>query len=117
MMAYLDLGVAIVFISAAQIAQKIAAHGVFGNDDPRTLIRRLASSPAVWVAVACLAAGTFFWLLTLIRIEVSKAYPMLSLSFVLTAVFARILLKEKVNRRRWLGVALIAVGASLMVLA
>lgn len=116
-LAYLALGVAIMLLSAGQIAQKIAAQKIFGGDSRRSLLLRVICSPATWTAVLLLATGTVFWLLTLSRIEVSKAYPMLSLSFVVTTALARLVLGETVNRYRWLGVALISLGAAMMAIA
>jgi undecaprenyl phosphate-alpha-L-ara4N flippase subunit ArnE len=116
-LAYLVLGIAITFLSAGQIAQKVAAQQIFGGDGQRSLLVRILTSPAIWTAAVLLAAGTLFWLLTLAQLEVSKAYPILSLSFVVTTVLARFFLGETVNGYRWLGVALISLGAAMMAIA
>jgi drug/metabolite transporter (DMT)-like permease len=116
-LAILGLCGSILFLSAGQIAQKFAARQIFDVAAPRALLIRVLYSPALWIAAACLTTGTLFWLLTLSRIEVSKAYPMLSLSFVLTTVLARACVGEAVNRRRWLGVSLVCAGAALMAAA
>jgi drug/metabolite transporter (DMT)-like permease len=107
----------ILFVSVGQIAQKVAAVQLRRPNDLRSVPIRAISNGAIWVAVSCLTFGTLFWLLVLTQLEVSKAYPMLSLSFVVTAGIARLFLAERVSPRRWLGVLLIAAGASIMALS
>ena len=46
--------------------------------------------------------------------DVSLIWPLTSLGFVLTALVARFYLGEEVSRIRWLGVALIVVGATIV---
>jgi multidrug transporter EmrE-like cation transporter len=47
-------------------------------------------------------------------IEVSTAFPMGSIGFVVIAVLSQRLLREPVTRTRWTGIALIIVGVSLL---
>jgi uncharacterized membrane protein len=58
--------------------------------------------------------GLLAWLLALSTIEVSKAYPVLALSFVLTTFLSMAVLKERVSSVRWLGIGLITIGAAAM---
>ncbi len=46
--------------------------------------------------------------------DVSFIWPLTSLSFVMTTLAARFLLKEDVSTVRWAGVALIVIGAALI---
>jgi drug/metabolite transporter (DMT)-like permease len=46
--------------------------------------------------------------------DVSLIWPLTSLGFVLTALSARFILHEQVTMTRWVGVALIVVGAGLV---
>ena len=46
--------------------------------------------------------------------DVSLIWPLTSLGFVITAIAARIILKEEVSALRWAGVVLIVVGAALV---
>jgi undecaprenyl phosphate-alpha-L-ara4N flippase subunit ArnE len=68
------------------------------------------SSGWLWLALASLGFGLLLWLLVLQHLEVSIAYPMLSLNFVLITLAARFLFKEHIDRRHWLGVGLIMLG-------
>jgi len=57
----------------------------------------------------------FICLLVLLKQnDVSLIWPLTSLGFVLTALSARFILHEQVTGTRWIGVALIVVGAALV---
>jgi drug/metabolite transporter (DMT)-like permease len=60
---------------------------------------------------------TFFFLCLLVLLkqnDVSLIWPLTSLGFVLTALSARFILHEQITGTRWLGVALIVLGAALV---
>jgi len=113
-MEYLFLAVAVLLITAGQVMQKLASDKVAGQGPGQSIFLRFALNVEFWIAIGCLGLGTLVWLLTLSSMEVSKAYPMLSLSFVLTTIIARVHLKESVSPVRWIGVCLICAGAALM---
>ena len=54
------------------------------------------------------------WILALSRVEVSIAYPMLSLGYVVNAVAAYYLFGEDVNAMRMSGIFVIIVGVVLV---
>ncbi|MBK3438301.1 4-amino-4-deoxy-L-arabinose-phosphoundecaprenol flippase subunit ArnE [Pseudomonas sp. MF7448] len=94
-----------------QIAQKYAVEGWRGQ--PAGWALKLCS-PWLWSALLCLGLGLLVWLLVLQRLEVGIAYPMLSLNFVLITLVARFVFHEPVDRRHWLGVALVMAGVLLL---
>lgn len=47
-------------------------------------------------------------------LDISTAYPLGALSFVAVTLFSRWLLRETIDLRRWLGLALIVCGAALV---
>lgn len=55
--------------------------------------------------------GTLLFSLCL---EVGIAYPMLSLNFVLITLVARFVFHETIDRRHWVGVALVIGGVALL---
>jgi drug/metabolite transporter (DMT)-like permease len=57
--------------------------------------------------------GAVVWLSVLSKWEVSRAYPMVGLGFVMTAAIGA-LLGEHVTVYRWLGILLISVGVALI---
>lgn len=115
-MSYFFLATTIVLIALGQIAQKLASATMANAIGVPSAIRALLRSKEFWIAGVFLALGLFAWLLTLSVLEVSKAYPLLSLSFALTAMLSRWLLREKINGYRWLGIGLISSGAAIMLM-
>ena len=112
----LDYGLitlSLLLTTGAQILQKLGAdRAVVAEGGP--FIRRLLLRREVWWAVLCLVAGTALWLVVLYRMEVSRAFPFLSLGFVLVMLVSRYYLKETVSPTRWLGVGLIVGGIFLV---
>ena len=50
------------------------------------------------------------WLAALSTLDVSFMYPMLSLAYVVTAIFAFLILGEQIALSRWAGIALVVIG-------
>jgi len=78
------------------------------------LIARGATNRNILVGVLFEAVffGALLYLLS--QRDVSLIWPLTSLGFVITALAARLVLKEEVSWVRWAGVALIVVGAGLI---
>jgi undecaprenyl phosphate-alpha-L-ara4N flippase subunit ArnE len=57
------------------------------------------------------ALATMLWIVALKSIELSRAYPLLGLSYPLVTAMAALLLGERVSRAHWLAVGLITAGA------
>lgn len=110
-MTFLLLVAALIFLTLGQLLQKLAADSVA---DDASFFFRLAQRRELQWAVICMVLGTFCWILVLSRVEVSRVFPVLSLTFVLTTLIARFYLKEVVRPSRWLGVFLICAGVGIL---
>jgi multidrug transporter EmrE-like cation transporter len=75
--------------------------------------RLLASLPVI-AGLGCYALSVVVWILALVRVEVSVAYPMLSLGYVVNAVAAWWLFNESLSGARVAGIAVILVGVWLV---
>lgn len=73
----------------------------------------LLAQPWVAAGLFCYALGAALWLHVLARWDVSKAYPLVGLGFVLT-LFIGLLMGEAVTWRRALGVLMICLGVVLV---
>jgi undecaprenyl phosphate-alpha-L-ara4N flippase subunit ArnE len=105
---------AVALLSTSQVLQKVgAARRLAGARTPSEWIAALFSAELL-AAIACIAAGTALWLAVLYRMDVSRAFPFLSLTTVLVMAASRWYLREPVTPHRWAGVALIAVGIALV---
>jgi len=78
------------------------------------IIAKGAANPSILLGVALEAAffGALLYLLS--QRDVSLIWPLTSLGFVITAIAAKLILKEEVSASRWAGVALIVLGAALV---
>ena len=78
--------------------------------EPIALGTSLVGNPWLWAGMACYAASIGLWLVVLSRAQVSVAYPMLSMGYVLAAVLGVLFLSETVGPARAAGIALICLG-------
>src|SRR5205823_478579 len=77
----------------------------------------LATCAPVIAGLLAWALATALWLVVLAREQLSYAYVLGSLNYVLVPVAARLLFAERIGSLRWAGMALIAVGVAVTVLA
>ena len=75
--------------------------------------RDFVSAPIIG-GLACYAVSVVVWIIALTRVEVSIAYPMLSIGYVLNAIAAWALFGEALTPMRWAGIAVIIVGVYLV---
>lgn len=108
MIDYLLILVVSLLSCAGQLCQKQAASGVPRGSRRRHLL--------VWLSVSLLLLGLAMlaWLAVLQRLPVGRAYPMLSLNFVLVALAARWIWREALGSRQLAGIVLIVAGVALL---
>ncbi|MGA8054389.1 MAG: SMR family transporter [Burkholderiales bacterium] len=110
--------VAVLLGSAGQLLLKagVTAVGHFdlsaGNVLPIGL--KLALQPAILGGISCYVMSLALWIVALSRVEVSVAYPMVSLGYALTAVAAWWLLGESLTPMRLGGIGLIILGVAVV---
>ena len=75
---------------------------------------KLALEPHILGGLTCYVVSVVVWILALSRVQVSIAYPMLSLGYVVTAFIAWAFMGEAVNAMRLTGIAVIIVGVFLV---
>jgi len=75
---------------------------------------RVASQLPILAGLACYALSLVVWIMGLSRTDVTIAYPMLSLGYVVAAVGAWFFLGEAISPQRLLGIAVILVGVVLL---
>jgi drug/metabolite transporter (DMT)-like permease len=74
----------------------------------------LVQHPAILGGLVCYAISVMVWIVALSRVEVSMAYPMLSIGYVVNALLAWWLFGEDVGVQRWLGIGVIVLGVVLV---
>lgn len=75
---------------------------------------RLMAEPYLWTGLVCYGVSVVIWILALSRVEVSIAYPMLSLGYVVNAAAAWWLFGEALGPMRLLGIGIIIVGVYIL---
>src|SRR5260221_153035 len=104
--------------AAAQLLLKAGTNAVgqfeFSAQNIVPVGMKLALEPHIAGGVACYVVSLVVWIMGLSRIEVSIAYPMLSIGYVLNAVAAWYLFGESLTAQKLLGIAFIVAGVFLV---
>jgi multidrug transporter EmrE-like cation transporter len=74
----------------------------------------LATNLPIIGGLFCYVVSVVVWILALSRVEVSIAYPMLSIGYVVNAGLAWFLFGEAVGPQRLIGIAVIIVGVVIV---
>ena len=113
-MTWSKLGALLLFVSAlaaGQVLFKAAARSIkepVGFDLP-TLIH-LVTNPYLLISLAVYAIATIFWVLLLRDTDLSRAYLVVALAFVLVPLAGTFFYQEPLTARLLLGMAIILVG-------
>jgi multidrug transporter EmrE-like cation transporter len=75
---------------------------------------RLLSSMPILAGLTCYVLSVVVWILALARVEVSVAYPMLSIGYVVNALAAWWLFGENLSGARLAGIGVILLGVWLV---
>jgi multidrug transporter EmrE-like cation transporter len=104
--------------AAAQLALKasVGSMGVISltMNTAVPVFARLSTEPWLWVGLACYGISVIVWILALSRVDVSIAYPMLSIGYVVNALAAWSLLGEELTAQRVGGIGIIIVGVFVL---
>jgi drug/metabolite transporter (DMT)-like permease len=81
-----------------------------------SFLATVARKKLLILSILCMA-GSFFAFMALVQVaDLSFAVPASAASVVLETILASVILKERVDRRRWMGVACVAAGVYLLAL-
>ncbi len=118
-MRWVLIGIIVVCNTAGDVLNTagMKRHGEVEHFRPRAiahLLLHLARNPFVMGGVAALALSFAALILLLSIANVSFAIPATAASFLLETILARLILKENVTWKRWLGATLVACGVALL---
>jgi multidrug transporter EmrE-like cation transporter len=104
--------------AAAQLMLKAGTNaiGVIGMVPGQmlALLESIASQPFVLSGLACYVLSVGIWIVALSRVDVSIAYPMLSIGYVVNAIATRYPFGEALTDTRMLGIAVIILGVVII---
>ncbi len=102
-------------------AQLMLKHGMmtlgplsFAGVNPLVKILQIVFSPWVFLGLCTFVISMASHLFVLSKVELSFAYPFLSLAYVAVAIFAYFVFREDLNAWRIAGIAAICVGTILI---
>jgi drug/metabolite transporter (DMT)-like permease len=75
---------------------------------------KVATQLPILAGLACYAISLVVWIIGLSRTDVTIAYPMLSLGYVVSAAAAWYFLGEAVSMQRMLAIGVIMIGVALL---
>ncbi len=111
----------ILFVSVllAVIGQLLMKQGMnqFGSFPITQIVQKtipMLLNPWVFFGFVSFGVSSIFWLAVLSRLNLSIAYPMVSLAYVVVAIASVIFFKENVTLARWLGILVIVFGVFLI---
>ena len=94
---------------------RISQHGDLPPAFPDNALYLLRMFLDPYILSACIAAllAAFLWMAALSKLDLSKAYPFVSLSFALVLIFSTVIFHEPLNIWKIGGVTLIIAGILL----
>ncbi|GHD10600.1 transporter [Tianweitania populi] len=102
-------------------AQLMLKHGMmmlgplsFAGVNPLVKILQIVFSPWIFLGLCTFVVSMASHLFVLSKVEISFAYPFLSLAYVAVAIFAYFVFREDLNAWRIAGIAAICVGTILI---
>lgn len=75
---------------------------------------KIAFQPFILGGLSCYVISVVVWILALSRVQVSMAYPMLSIGYVVNAIIAYYWFGEAVSPMRLAGIGIIIIGVYLV---
>lgn len=86
----------------------------FAGVNPLIKVMQIVFSPWIFLGLTTFVISMASHLFVLSKVELSFAYPFLSLAYVMVAVFAYYVFREDLNALRVAGIGLICVGTVLI---
>jgi len=99
--------------SIAQIVWRKGAGGALSKVSIKNIIKMMMR-PKVIIGLGMYIISALIWILVLSNTEVSYAYPLISLGYVITTILSYAILKEKINKKRILGISVIILGVIIV---
>ena len=115
------IGLALLSVSLGSVGQFLLKVGVnslggfrlSGRQFVKTIIGTLAE-PHIFFGIILFATSMVVWLMVISDAELSRAYPMVSISYVFVALLSHFILGEPMSLLRVSGIAVILLGVILI---
>jgi len=110
------LGVMLNALAQITLKQGMRTIGHFGFslDNIFPILVKVGTNPFILAGLVCYVVSVLVWLMVLSRVEVSFAYPLLSVGYIVTAIAGFWLFNENMGLVRWMGILIICLGVYLI---
>ena len=81
---------------------------------PMDLLIRIFTTPLILMALPLYGLALVLWLVAISRLDLSFAYPILALAFLVNPLLARVMLGEQIPSLRWVGILVICTGVLIV---
>ena len=96
------------------IRKGMLIEGEVGMQNMLSHVGSMITNVWLWGAMICYALSIFLWMSVLSKVEVSYAYPFLSVGYVVSAVAGYALFNENLSPIRIAGIIVICIGVILI---
>ena len=96
------------------IRKGMLIEGEVGMQNMLSHVGSMITNVWLWGAMICYALSIFVWMSVLSKVEVSYAYPFLSVGYVVSAVAGYALFNENLSPIRIAGIIVICIGVILI---
>jgi multidrug transporter EmrE-like cation transporter len=86
----------------------------FSFENMIPILIKVSVNPFILAGLTCYVLSVLVWLMVLSRVEVSFAYPLLSIGYVVTAFAGFLFFDENMGYIRWAGILIICLGVYLI---
>jgi multidrug transporter EmrE-like cation transporter len=104
--------------AAAQLALKKGMADIgqftFSMENIWPVFIKVGANPFILAGLLCYVISVLIWLLVLSRVDVSYAYPLLSVGYIVTALAGWLFFQEDLTIWRWGGIVVICAGVWLI---
>jgi len=108
----------VVLNTAAQIMLKVGmsriGHFHLNVENFWPVVIQVITSLPIWGGLFCYGFSLAIWLVVLSRVQVSWAYPLASVGYVVTAMAAHFWLGEQLGPMRMVGIGIIMIGVFIV---
>ncbi len=106
-MTYIIAIISILLGAFAQYFLKVGTSSLKGDGFSYSSLSSLLSNPYLWYGCVAYGVSLLFWLYVLSKMELSKAYPMVSLGYVFSLMLGYLWLDEALSFLKVIGLILI----------
>jgi uncharacterized membrane protein len=114
-MQYLIALTSIILGSIAQFFLKMGVTAIQEKSKDLTdVLKQGMTNLYLWVGLLLYGLSLLLWFVVLSRMELSKAYPMVSLGYIFTLILAYLFLGEAITIAKVTGIGLILIGVIVL---